>query len=108
MLAWRVLRRLPWRELAYVLECWLLALLFTPWWVLDGQDILAPALMVLALDLVTIGPAAGVRALVPLVMTLFLALIVAVLLSVGYRVRRRRARARAAAATDESATDTGA
>lgn len=94
-LAWRVLRRLPWREVAYVLECWLLALLFTPYYVLDGQDILAPALMVFALDAFTIEPAAGIRAFVPLLMVLFLALMVAVLLSVVHRIRLRRARASA-------------
>jgi hypothetical protein len=92
-LSWRVLRRMPRREFAYVLECWLLALLFTPWYVMDDQKILAPALMVFALDIVTVEPAAGVRALVPLVMALFLGLIVAGLLSVFYRVRRRKARA---------------
>ncbi len=84
-----------WRELAYVLECSLLALLFTPWYVMDDQNILAPALMVFALDIVTVEPAAGVRALVPLVMALFLALILAGLLSVFYRIRRRKARAAA-------------
>jgi K+-sensing histidine kinase KdpD len=92
-LAWRVLRRLPWRELAYVLECWLLALLFTPWYVLEDQDILAPALMVTALDTFTIAPTAGVRAFVPLLLTMFVMLMVAVLLSVVHRVRRRKARA---------------
>jgi hypothetical protein len=95
-LSWRVLRRMRWRELAYVLQCWLLALLFTPWYVLDDQKILAPALMVYALDIVTVEPAAGVRALVPLVMALFLGLIVAVLLSVWHRVRLRKARPAAA------------
>lgn len=97
LLAWRVLRRLPWRELAYFLECWLLALLFTPWYVMDDQNILAPALMVLALDVLTIEPAAAVRAIVPLVMTLFLAMIVAGLLSVWHRVRLRKARSAALA-----------
>lgn len=92
-LSWRVLRRMPWREAAYVLECWLLALLFTPWYVLEGQDILAPALMVFALDVVTVSPEEGVRALVPLVMALFLGLIVAGLLSAWHRMRLRKARA---------------
>lgn len=97
VLAWRVLRKLPWRELAYLLECCLLALLFTPWYVLDGENILAPALMVFALDVLTVEPAAGVRALVPLVLALFLALIVTALLSVWHRVRLRRARSAAPA-----------
>jgi hypothetical protein len=92
VLAWRALRLLPWRELAYLLECWLLALMFTPWYVLDGQDILAPALMVLALDVLTLGPSAGIRALVPLVMALALAMIVTGLLSVWHRMRLRKAR----------------
>ncbi len=92
-LAWRVLRRLPWRGLAYLLECWLLALLFTPWYVLEDQNILAPALMIFALDTVTIAPTAGIRAFIPLVMTLFAMLVVAVLLNVWHRVRLRKARA---------------
>lgn len=97
-LAWRVLRRMRWRECAYVLECWLLALLFTPWYVMDDQNILAPALMVFALDIVTVEPAAGVRALVPLVMALFFGLIVAGLMSAFRRMRLRRTRAAAAKA----------
>lgn len=103
VLAWRVLRKLPWREVAYLLECCLLALLFTPWYVLDGESILAPALMVLALDVLTIGPSAGIRALVPLVLAFFLALIVTGLLSVFHRMRLRKARAAAAQAADAEA-----
>jgi hypothetical protein len=49
--------------------------------------------MVLALDVVTVEPAAAVRALVPLVLALFFGLIVTVVLSVVHRVRRRRSRA---------------
>ena len=103
VLAWRVLRKLPWRELAYLLECTLLALMFTPWYVIDDQNILAPALMVLALDVVTIEPAAGIRALVPLVLALFLALIITALLSVWHRMRLRKARAVSALAAEAEA-----
>lgn len=92
VLAWRALRLLPWRELAYLLECLLLALLFTPWYVIDGETILAPALMVVALDVLTVSPSEGVRALVPLVLAMFLAMIVTGLLSVWHRVRLRKAR----------------
>lgn len=90
VLAWRLLRRLPWRELAYLLECWLLALLLTPWYVLPDQDILAPALIVFVLDTITIEPVAGIRALIPLILMLFVMMVVALLLSVLYRLRRRR------------------
>jgi hypothetical protein len=89
-LAWRVLRKLPWRPLAFLLECWLLAILFTPWYVLADQKILAPALMVFAMDSVTISPEEGLRALIPLIMVMFGAAIVAALLSVVDRIRMRK------------------
>jgi hypothetical protein len=95
-LAWRVLRRLRWRELAILLQAWLLALLLTPARVLPDQDIFAPALMVFVLDSLTIEPVAGIRALIPLVLALFAAAVAAALLAVGYRVHRRRQQAKAA------------
>jgi hypothetical protein len=88
-LAWRVLRKLPWRPLAYLLECWLLAILFTPWYVLADQKILAPALMVFAMDSLTISPEEGLRALIPLIMVMFGMALVAVLLTVVDRIRTR-------------------
>lgn len=89
-LSWRVLKKHLWRGLAYLLECWLLAILLTPWYVLPDQEIMAPAFIVFAMDTITIGPTAGIRALIPLVMALMLMLIVAVVLGVAYRIRRRR------------------
>lgn len=88
-LCWRLFRRFLPRELAYLLQCWMVAVLVTPWYVMDGQDILAPAFIVFALDVVTIAPVAGVRALTPLVMALVAGLLLAVALSVVYRIRRR-------------------
>jgi hypothetical protein len=90
VLSWRVLKRFLVRELAYLLECWLLALLFTPWYVLPDQDIMAPAFFVFVMDVITIEPTAGIRALIPLVMALFVMLFVALVLSVVYRIRRRK------------------
>lgn len=88
VLGWRLLRRLRPRELGWLLQCWLLALLFTPWYVLEDQDILAPALIVFALDTITIAPVAGIRALTPLVLALLAGLLLAALLGVVYRIRR--------------------
>lgn len=88
-LCWRFFRRFLPRELAYLLQCWVVAVLVTPWYVMDGQDIMAPAFIVFALDVVTIAPVAGVRALTPLVMALVAGLLLAVALSVVYRIRRR-------------------
>ncbi len=89
-LAWRVLRKYLPREVAYLLECILLALMFTPAKVLSDQTIMAPALMVTMLDGLTIGPKAAIRALINLVLTLLVALVTAAVLSVIHRVRLRR------------------
>src|SRR5688572_12161648 len=92
IVAWIVLRRYVWRELAYLLEGWLLAIFFTPARVMVEQEIMAPAIIVFAMDTVTIDPTAGIRALIPLVMAMTGMLVIAVLLIVVYRIRQRRIR----------------
>jgi hypothetical protein len=89
-LCWRVFRRYLMRELAYLLQCWLLAILLTPWYVLPEESVMAPAFIVFMMDAITIAPVAGIRALIPLVMAMFVMLVVAIALSVVYRIRRRR------------------
>lgn len=91
LLSWKVLQRYLFRELAYVVQCVLLALMFTPWWVLEdpSQHVMAPALIVFLMDVITIEPKAGIRALIPLVMALVVALLVATALIINYRWRRR-------------------
>ena len=89
-LAWRVLYKYLLREVAYLLQCFLLALMFTPAYVLEDQRIMAPALIVFLMDVITISPTAGIRALIPLVLALMVGLIVAVLLIIAHRIRLRR------------------
>jgi hypothetical protein len=89
-LAWRVLYKYLLREVAYLLQCFLLALMFTPAYVLEDQRIMAPALIVFLMDVITVSPTAGIRALIPLVLALMVALIVAVLLIISHRIRLRR------------------
>lgn len=91
LLCWRVLRRYLPRALAYLLQCWLLAVLLTPWYVEEGSEIMAPAFIVFAMDSITIAPIAGVRALIPLIMAMVAALLIAVVLSVIHRIRNRNA-----------------
>ncbi|HTR01416.1 MAG TPA: hypothetical protein VMH83_15570 [Candidatus Acidoferrum sp.] len=90
VISWRLLRKLP-RELGYLLECLLLALMFTPCAVIADQPVMAPALIVFILDSFTIEPKAGIRALIPLVLAIALALIVGLLLGVVHRLVQRRA-----------------
>lgn len=95
-LAWRVLQRYLLREFAYVLQCLLLALLFTPAFVLEDQRIMAPALIVFLMDAITISPQASIRALIPLVLALLASLLIAGVLIAVHRFRLRRQPATAA------------
>jgi hypothetical protein len=91
-LSWSFLRRYVYRELAYLLQCILLTGMFTPWYVMDdpAQRVMAPALIVFLMDSITIEPKAGIRALIPLVLALLGALVVATALIIHYRYQRKR------------------
>lgn len=68
---------LRFKPLANVLRAVLLAVMFTPWYISPEEDLLAPAIIVMALDLVTIGGTSFVRALVPLVLAVLFAIPIA-------------------------------
>lgn len=91
-LCWLVLRRISIREIAWLLEFWLLALMFTPWYVLPDQEILAPAVIVFVMDVITVDTVSAIRALIPLVMALLLGLVMTLVMSIVYRIARRRRR----------------
>ncbi len=91
VLSWRFLRSLLWREMAYLLQSLLMAVIFTPWYVLPEEEILAPAVIVFLLDLVTIDVTTSIRSLIPLVMAMLLAIAVTVVLSLLYRIRQKKA-----------------
>ena len=89
LISWKVMRRYFWREMACLLESLLLAVIFTPWYVLPEEEILAPALIVFMLDLITVDLTTSIRALIPLVMAMLFGVIVTLVLSVIYRIKRR-------------------
>jgi hypothetical protein len=90
VISWKVMKSMLWRELAYLLQCLLLAIIFTPWYVLPEEEVLAPAIIIFMLDLVTIDASTSIRALIPLVVAMLMGVIVTIILSVIYRIRRRR------------------
>lgn len=90
LVSWRVFKRFLWRELAYLLQSLLLAVIFTPWYVVPEEEILAPAIIIFMMDLVTVDVTTSIRSLIPLVMAIMLGLIVTVILSVIYRIKRRK------------------
>ena len=84
---WRVtaFRQRIW--LSYSLRALMLALVLTPWYANTQGTVLAPALMVVALDTITIGVGAMGRAMVPLTLSLLAAEILA---SIAWLIRKRR------------------
>jgi hypothetical protein len=88
MIFYRFTGMLSFKPLANSLRAILLALMFTPWYVSPDSDLLAPALIVILLDMVTVGGTSFVRALVPLSMAIAAAVFVALLMGVFKRVLR--------------------
>jgi len=66
VISWKFLKRMLWRPLAYLIQSVLLAVIFTPWYVLPEEEIMAPAIIVFMLDLITIDVTTSIRALIPL------------------------------------------
>jgi len=89
-LCWIVLRKISFRELGWLLQFWLLALLFTPWYVLPDEDVMAPALMIFVMDAITVDMTSAIRALIPLIMAMLLGILLTAVMSIVYRFRRRK------------------
>lgn len=88
-LFWRVTRPSRRRLLSYCARAGMLSIIVTPWYVGAEGSVLAPALMVVMMDAITISGAAAVRAFIPLLLSFLLALAVAVTLAL-YPGRSRR------------------
>lgn len=86
---WRVTRLESWPWLRFSLRGLMLALIFTPWYAnVEGSN-LAPALMVVALDAITVGISAAPRALVPLLLAVLAAELLATILYFANRRKRK-------------------
>lgn len=77
MIFYRFTGLIRYKLLANCLRALFFAVIFTPWYIAPDQDLMAPALMVILLDMVTVGGASFVRALVPLTLAMILALFIA-------------------------------
>jgi hypothetical protein len=77
LLFYRFTGMIRFKPLANTLRAIMLALIFTPWYIAPDQDLMAPAVLVIMLDVITLGGTAFVRALVPLIMAVVFALILA-------------------------------
>lgn len=67
------------KPLANVLRGIMIALIYTPWYVAADENLMAPAVIVILLDMITIGGDAFIRGLVPLVLALIAAISIALM-----------------------------
>ncbi len=88
MIFYRFTGMIRFKPLANVMRALLLAVMFTPWYVSPVSDLLAPALIVILLDMVTVGDTSFVRALVPLTMSVSVAVFIALFMGVFKRLFR--------------------
>lgn len=72
---------------SYLLRGLMLALIITPWYSNSQNEQFAPALMVVTLDAITIGPSEAIGALVLLILSLILAFIVSLILYFKNRIK---------------------
>lgn len=80
------------KVIANILRGIMIALIYTPWYVAADKDLMAPAVIVILLDLITVGGNSFVRALVPLTLALTAAIVIPILFSIGrffYRAQTR-------------------
>ncbi|HBN15003.1 MAG TPA: hypothetical protein DEG76_01550 [Pseudohongiella sp.] len=75
------------KALANALRGIMIALIYTPWTIAPDEDLMAPAVIVILLDLITVGGESFIRALVPLTLALMLAIVVGLFWNL---IRRKR------------------
>lgn len=86
---WKLFRPVLNYTILFFLQTILVAVLFTPWYVLPDQQLMAPAFMIAAMDTITEDAEAGIRALIPMVMAMMLGVIVTI---VNFIIRKIKAR----------------
>jgi hypothetical protein len=79
ILFYKATGKIPYKWVANPLRGIMLAVSFTPWYVSPDSDLMAPALMVIALDMITQGGDAFIRAAVPLVLAIGLAIVLSLI-----------------------------
>ena len=72
---WQITRFPKLVGVSYCLRAVVLALIITPWYVSDQGNLLAPAVIIVVMDAITIGGDAAVRAFVPLFLSMIIALV---------------------------------
>lgn len=74
---WQLTRSKIARWAAYAMRALLAAIILTPWYANPQEAVMAPALMVVLMDAITLEGSAAMRALVPLILAIIISLLLA-------------------------------
>ncbi|MDP2379464.1 MAG: hypothetical protein Q8M35_03055 [Pseudohongiella sp.] len=78
------------KPLANTLRAIMLVLIYTPWYVAADKDLMAPAVMVIMLDLITVGGDSFIRAMVPLLLALAAAVLLVWIVGIASAMFRKK------------------
>jgi hypothetical protein len=78
--------------LANTLRAIMLVLIYTPWYVAADEDLMAPAVIVILLDMITVGGDSFIRAMVPLLLALSFAVVLVWVISIATIIFRKGVR----------------
>jgi hypothetical protein len=70
----------------------MLVLIYTPWYVAADEDLMAPAVIVILLDMITVGGDSFIRAMVPLLLALSFAVVLVWVISIATVIFRKGVR----------------
>lgn len=91
LIFWRITRFQKRRVLKYSLRALMFTIIATPWYVSDTGTVMAPALIIVMMDAITISSEAAVRAFVPLFLSMSLSLVLVLLMLLVRRGKSQQA-----------------
>jgi len=77
------------KVLANTLRAIMLVLIYTPWYVAADEDLMAPAVIVILLDMITVGGDSFIRAMVPLLLALSSAVVLVWVIGIAAAILRK-------------------
>lgn len=80
------------KTLANTFRAIMLVLIYTPWYVAADEDLMAPAVIVILLDLITIGGNSFIRAMVPLLLAMSAAVVLVWIIGIATVMLRKSAK----------------
>ncbi|PCJ17932.1 MAG: hypothetical protein COA96_17305 [SAR86 cluster bacterium] len=89
LVLWKATDLLASRWLPYLIRAVAGAVILTPWYTNSNDSLMAPALMIVILDGITIGSEAATRSIVPLILAIVFAILLATAILIFVKIKNR-------------------